>query len=133
MDPEHSDDVERRRGLAKGSRVAAGISAAVAVVLAVGSYLNGRGSEASHGTATEVTLCLVAVALVLFAAVVVARRSYSAAALCAAAYLSAVAGRAFDSHDPKATAIWAMYLLPVVVAAVLALASRPGKDPSDST
>ena len=132
MDPEHGDDAERRRGLAKGSRVAAGISVAVAVVLAVGSYLNGRSSEASYSTTTEVTLCLVAVALVLVAAVMVTRRSYLAAALCAAAYVAAVAGRAFDSRDPKAAAIWAMYLLPVVVASVLALASHPGEGPSHS-
>jgi hypothetical protein len=53
--------------------------------------------------------------------------------LCAAAYVSAVAGRVVDSHDIKAAGIWAMYLLPVVAAAALALASHPGKGESHST
>jgi cytochrome bd-type quinol oxidase subunit 2 len=128
-----ADDAERRKGLAKGSRVACGISAAVAIVLVVGPYVNGLDSEASHGTASEVALCLAAIALLLAAAILVPRRSALAALLCGVAYLSAVAGRAIDSHDPRAIAIWAMYLLPTVAAALLALASRPGRDASHST
>lgn len=95
--------------------------------------MNGLDNEASHGTTTEVALCLAAVVLVAAAAILVARRSYLAALLCAAAYVSAVAGRVVDSHDIKAAGIWAMYLLPVVAAAVLALASHPDKGESHST